>query len=176
MSSFAPALMLAGGLTDVDSVLFYTTLILFALFALLLSKFAWGPLLKAIEEREKSIKDTITASEKANSEAQALLAQHKELVRQIGAEREAIVKKATKEAEEFKADLLARTRSEAEELTRRAKEQIEREKTIAITKLREEVADLAVLGASKIVTSSMSPEAQKKLVADFVQTLPSSKN
>jgi len=164
--------LLAGGLTDIDLMLTVFTLILFTLFAIILSKFAWGPLLSAIDEREKSIRDAIEGSKKANAEAEALLAQHRELVRQIGAQREEIIKKTTKEAEELRADLMAKARADSEDVVRRAKEQIERESAVALAKLREEVADLAVLGASKIVASSMTPEAQKKLVAEFVNSLP----
>ena len=168
--------LLAGGLTDINWTLSFFTIVLFTLFVIILSKFAWGPLLKAVDEREKSIRDAIEASHKANADAQALLAQHKDLVRQIGAEREEIIKKAAKEAEEFKADLMAKARAEGDDIVRRAKEQISRETAVALAKLREEVVDLAVLGASKIVASSMTPEAQKKLVSEFVDTLPRVKN
>lgn len=168
--------LLAGGLTDINWMLSLFTIILFMMFVGVLSKFAWGPLLKAIDEREKSIRDALEGSQKANAEAAALLAQHKDLVRQIGAEREEIIKKATKEAEEFKADLMAKARTEGDDIVRRAKEQIARETSVALAKLREEVADLAILGASKIVASSMTPEAQKKLVSEFVDTLPKVKN
>lgn len=174
--SQAPLALMAGGLTDVDLTLFVTTLVVFVLFAGILSKFAWGPLLKAIDDREKSIREALEGSQKANAEAQALLAQHKDLVRQIGAEREEIIKKATKEAEEFRADLMSRARTESDELVRRAKDQITRETAVALATLREEVADLAVLGASKIVASSMTPDAQKKLVSEFVGSLPKVKN
>ena len=168
--------LLAGGLTDINLTLTAFTLILFTLFVIVLSKFAWGPLLAAIEEREKSIREALEGSQKANAEAAALLAQHKDLVRQIGAEREEIIKKATKEAEEFRIDLMAKARTDGDDIVRRAKEQIARESAVALAKLREEVADLAVLGAAKIVASSMTPEAQKKLVSDFVSTLPQVKN
>jgi F-type H+-transporting ATPase subunit b len=168
--------LLAGGLTDINWSLTLFTIILFLLFLGVLTKFAWGPLLSAIDERERSIREALDGSHKANAEAQALLAQHKDLVRQIGAEREEIIKRASKEAEEFKADLMAKARSEGDDIVRRAKDQIARETAVALAQLREEVADLAVLGASKIVTSSMSPEAQKKLVAEFVETLPKVKN
>jgi F-type H+-transporting ATPase subunit b len=163
-------------LTDINWTLSAFTLVLFALFVGVLSKFAWGPLLKAVDEREKSIRDAIESSQKSNAEAQVLLAQHKDLVRQIGAEREEIIKKASKEAEEFRIDLMAKARSEGEDIVRRAKEQIARESAVALARLREEVADLAVLGASKIVASSMTPEAQKKLVSEFVASLPRAKN
>ena len=176
LSNLTALPLLAGGLTDIDLVLTVFTLILFTLFVFILSKFAWGPLLAAIDEREKSIRDAIENSRKASAEAEAVLAQHKDLVRQIGAEREEIIKKAAREAEEFRVDLMAKARSDGEDIVRRAKEQIERESTVALAKLREEVADLAVLGASKIVAASMTPEAQKKLVAEFVSSLPQVKN
>jgi len=163
-------------LTDIDLMLTVFTLILFTLFVIILSKFAWGPLLSAIDEREKSIREAIESSRKQNAEAAALMAQHKDLVRQIGAEREEIIKKATKEAEDFRVDLMAKARSDGEDIVRRAKQQIERESAVALAKLREEVADLAILGASKIVASSMTPEAQKKLVSEFVGSLPKVKN
>ncbi len=168
--------LLAGGLTDIEWMLTGSTVVLFVLFVIVLSKFAWGPLLAAIDEREKSIREAIEGSRKQNAEAAALLAQHKELVREIGAEREEIIKKATKEAEDFRVDLMAKARSDGEDIVRRAKQQIERESSVALAKLREEVADLAILGASKIVASSMTPEAQKKLVSEFVSSLPKVKN
>ncbi len=173
-----PLLLLEGQgrLTDIEWTLAAFTIVVFVLFVGVLSKFAWGPLLAAIDERERSIREAIEGSHKANAEAQATLAQHKELVRQIGAEREEIIKKAAREAEEFRADLMARARSEGDDIVRRAKEQIARETSVALAKLREEVADLAVLGASKIVASSMTPDAQKKLVSEFVNTLPQVKN
>ena len=176
LPNFLALPLLAGGLTDIDLMLTVFTLILFTLFVIILSKFAWGPLLAAIDEREKGIRDAIEGSKKANAEAAALLAQHKELVRQIGAEREEIIKKAAKEAEDFRVDLMAKARSDGDDIVRRAKEQIARESAVALAKLREEVADLAILGASKIVASSMTPEAQKKLVSEFVATLPKVKN
>ena len=176
LSNLTALPLLAGGLTDIEWMLTLSTVILFTLFVIVLSKFAWGPLLKAIDEREKSIREAIENSRKQNAEAAALLAQHKELVREIGAEREEIIKKATKEAEDFRVDLMAKARSDGEDIVRRAKQQIERESAVALAKLREEVADLAILGASKIVASSMTPEAQKKLVSEFVGSLPKVKN
>ena len=163
-------------MTDINWTLSLFTIVLFSLFVLVLSKFAWGPLLKAIDDREKSITDAIQGSHKAHADALAVLAQQKDLLRQIGAEREEIIKKAVKEADEFRVDLIANARSEVDDMLRRHKEQIAREISVAQAKLREEVVDLAVLGAAKIVASSMTPEAQKKLVSEFVNSLPRIKN
>jgi F-type H+-transporting ATPase subunit b len=172
--ALAPALVAAGGLTDIDATLAGATVVLFVIFALVLGKFAWGPLLHLIEEREKSIRDAVLGSEKANAEAQTLLEKHKELVRDAGRERDELMKKSAAEAERLKQELHAQARSEAEQIVARAREQIEREKGLAIQELRAQVADIAMEAAARIVTSSLTPEAQKKLVDDYIRDLPKS--
>ncbi len=168
----ALALLAAGGLTDVNLGLTLWTIVLFVLFAGLMSKLGWGPLLRAIEEREKGIRGAVDGAQKAHTEAQGLLAQHKELMREAGREREEIIKRALKDAEQLKADLSARARAESDQMVQRAREQIDREKNQAILELRSQVADLAMEAASKIVTSSLTPDAQRKLVDDFIKTMP----
>jgi F-type H+-transporting ATPase subunit b len=168
----SPALLAAGGLTDVDFTLTVATLVLFALFAAVLGKFGWGPLLKLVEEREKTVRDTVEGAHRANAEAAALLEKHKQMVREMLKERDEILKRSLKEAEQLKAELVEKARSEGDQLVKRAKEQIEREKSLAIQQLRSEVADIAVEAAGKIVKSSLTPDAQKKLVSDYIANLP----
>jgi F-type H+-transporting ATPase subunit b len=173
--SGAPALLLAaggGGFTDLNLGVTVWTLVLFGLFALVLWKFGWGPLLQLMEERENEVRSSVEGAEKARTEAQALLAQHQELLKDGMRQREEIVKKAIADAEQLRADLSAKARAESEALLQRAKEQIEREKRLAVQELRDTVADLAVEAAGKIVQSSLTPEAQKKLVNEFVAGLP----
>jgi len=165
----------AGGLLDINWTLFWATLILFALFAFVMAKLAWNPLLQMIEEREKGVRDSVEGAQRANAEAQALLAQHQELLREGGRQREEIVKRAIADAEQLRADLSAQARTEAEDMVRKAREQIDREKRLAIQELRGQVADLAVEAASRIVTSSLTPEAQRKLVNEFIDKLPSAR-
>jgi F-type H+-transporting ATPase subunit b len=166
------ALVAAGGLTDIDSALFWETLVLFAIFALVLARFAWKPLLQMIEEREKGIREAVESAQKASSDAQTLLEKHKELLRDAGREREEIIRKALQESESLKADLESKARAEGEQLIQRAKEQVEREKNAAILELRSQVADLAIEAAGRIVVSSLTPEAQRKLVEEFVASVP----
>ncbi len=172
MVSLVPAALAAGGFTDLEFGLTLWTVVLFAIFAFVLTKLGWKPLLAMIEEREKGIHDAVGSAEKANEEAQRLLAQHQELIREAGRQREEIMKRALADAETVKADLIAQARAESERMVQKAKEQIEREKKLAIQELRSSVADLAVEAAAKIVQSSLTPEAQKKLVHDFIDDLP----
>ena len=168
-------LLVAGGLTDVNLGLTIWTFVLFVLFAFVLTKFGWKPMLAMIEEREKGIRDSVEGAQRASTEAQALLAQHQELLREGGRQREEIVKRAIADAEQLRADLSAQARTEAEDIVRKAREQIDREKRLAIQELRGQVADLAVEAASRIVTSSLTPDAQRKLVSEFIDKLPSAR-
>ena len=172
MVSLAPAALAAGGFTDLEFGLTLWTVVLFAIFAFVLTKLGWKPLLAMIEEREKGIHEAVGSAQKANEEAQRLLAQHQELIREAGRQREEIMKRALADAETVKTDLIAQARAESERMLQKAKEQIEREKKLAIQELRSSVADLAVEAAAKIVQSSLTPEAQKKLVHEFIDSLP----
>ncbi|MCG6923527.1 MAG: F0F1 ATP synthase subunit B [Acidobacteriota bacterium] len=161
-----------GSFLSVDTTLFVSTAILFAVFAWVLGKFAWGPLLRIVDDREKGIRDSVGAAERAAAEAKELLAQHQEMLRGAGREREEILAKALKEAETARIELVEKARSDAEHIVERARDQIERDKTQAIADLRGQVADIAVEAASKIVKSSLTPEVQKKLVDDYITSLP----
>jgi F-type H+-transporting ATPase subunit b len=166
-----PALA-AGGFTDLDLGLTIWTVVLFVIFMFVLTKLGWKPLLAMVEEREKGIRDAVGSAEKANEEAQRLLAQHQELIREAGRQREEIMKRALADAETVRADLVTQAKAESDRMVQRAKDQIDREKKLAIQELRSQVADLAVEAASRIVKSSMTPEAQKKLVHEFIDNLP----
>lgn len=161
-----------GGLLSVDATLLWATLVVFALFAWILGKFAWGPLLKIVDDREKSIREQVDAAQLAAAEAKDLLARHQEMLKGAGREREEILQKAVREAEQVRTDLVARARADADQVVARAREQMGREKDQAIADLRAQVADLAVEAASRIVKSSLTEEAQRKLVDDYIRDLP----
>ena len=67
---------------------------------------------------------------------------------------------------------MERARADAEHIVAKTREQMQHEKNQAIAELREQVADIAVEAAGKIVKSSLTPEAQKKLVDDYITSLP----
>ena len=161
-----------GGLADINLGLTIWTVVLFLLFALVVGKFGWRPLLTIIEEREKGIRDSVQSAEQARDEAQALLAQHREMLRDAGRQREDMLKTAMADAERLRTELGEKARAESEAFVQRAREQIQREKQLAIQELRGRVADLAVEAAGKIVVSSLTPDAQRKLVDDFIKQVP----
>ena len=160
------------GIMSVDTTLFVATLVAFAIFAVILAKFAWGPLLQIVDEREKTIREQVDSAEKAAADAKAALLQHQELLRGAGRERDEILARAAKDAEGLRAELQAKARADAEQIVARAREQMQREKEQAVAELRSQVADIAVEAASRIVKSSLSEEAQRKLVDEYIQELP----
>ncbi len=172
LPALAGMLLAAGGLTDINWTLNIATLVLFAIFAFVLARFAWKPLLGVIEEREKGVRDAVDGAEKAAAEARTLLEKHKELIREAGRERDELMKRAMKEADQLKEELSGRARAESEQILKKARDQIARETALAMQELRVQVADIAVEAAAKIVTSSLTPEVQKKLVTDFIANLP----
>jgi F-type H+-transporting ATPase subunit b len=161
-----------GSFVDPELGLTIWTVVLFLLFAFVVGRFGWRPLLKVIEEREKGIRGSVESAEQARNEAQALLAQHKEMLRDAGRQREEMLKAALADAERLRSELSEKARAESEALVQRARDQIQREKHLALQELRGRVADLAVEAAGKIVVSSLTPEAQKKLVDDFIRQVP----
>ena len=173
----APLLLAAaasGGadIMSVDRTLFFATLVAFGAFAWILAKFAWGPLLKIVDEREKTIRDQVDSAEQAAADAKATLAQHQELLKGAGRERDEILARATKDSEALRAELHTKARADADQVVARAREQMQREKDQAIAELRAQVADIAVEAASRIVKSSLSDAAQRKLVDDYIKELP----
>lgn len=161
-----------GALTDINLGLTIWTVVLFVLFAGALYKLGWKPILSMVEEREKRIVEAVESAHRAQDEAQALLVQQKEILRAAGQQRESVMKQAFQDAEQVRANLIAQAKAESQRIVDKAREQIEREKEIAIRDLRAQVADLAVEAAAKIVRSSLTPEAQKALVDEFLETLP----
>jgi len=172
VTAAAVAAAAKGGLTDVNLVLSIATVVLFALFALVLTKLGWKPLLDMIEERERGIRQSVEGAQRANTEAQALLVQHKETLREAGQQREDILKQAFADADQARQNLLAQAKADSERLLEKAKEQIEREKLLALSEIRGEIAELAIGAASKIVESSLTEDAQRKLVDEFIEGLP----
>ena len=80
-----------GSLTDIDFTLFVSTLVLFVIFALVLGKFAWKPLLQMVEEREKTVREQVEGAAKAQAEAQALLNQRQDMLKEATREREEMI-------------------------------------------------------------------------------------
>ena len=159
--------------TPAIGLIFWTTVV-FTLLVLLLKKFAWKPILSAVDERNKSIKDSLAQAEKARSEMSELNANNEKIIAQAKVDRDIILKEARDIKNEIISEAKDKANKEAEKLVSTAKEQILNEKMKAITELKNYVADLSIEMAEKILSSELSDVAkQKELVK---KALKQSKN
>jgi len=159
--------------TPAIGLIFWTTVV-FTLLVLLLKKFAWKPILSAVDERNESIKDSLAQAEKARSEMSELTANNEKIIAQAKVDRDIILKEARDMKNEIISEAKDKANKEAEKLVSTAKEQILNEKMKAITELKNHVADLSIEMAEKILSSELSDVAkQKELVT---KALKESKN
>lgn len=142
---------LAADLLSANPGLVVWVTIVFAGFLLLLKKFAWGPIVAALEEREQTIASSINRAEAALAESQRLQASNEQARREAEQEAQQLLRKAREEAEALRAQEVKRTREEIGALRAQAQDEIAREKDSALQELRGEVADLAILAAERIL-------------------------
>jgi F-type H+-transporting ATPase subunit b len=169
-------ILLAGSLLSPNPGLIFWTAITFVIVLLILKKVAWGPILNALEEREKGIQASIDRAHKAKDESEAILRKNKELFAKADAESDRIIREGKDYAEKLRADLTEKAQAEAKKIITAAKEEIEQEKRRALDVLRNEVADLAVKGAEKIIKTTLDAEMQKKIVDSMIQDLSTKRN
>lgn len=156
---------------EVNFGLFFWTWIVFIALFFALRKFAWPPLLKSVEEREKRIAKQLADAEAANAQAQKLLEEHKAAMAQARAEAQDIVAKAKAVAQKERDALLARAHEEQEQVLERARREIGAERDKAIVALRREAVDLSIAAASKLVEANLDSEANRRLVTEYLSGL-----
>jgi|SRR5699024_4725438 len=138
-----------------ESLIFWTTLI-FLIFLFLLRKFAWKPILGAVNKREASINDALAAAEKARLEMENMHADNERLLKEARAEREEMLKDARSIKEKMIADAKEEAQAEADKMIAKAQAAIENEKKLAISEVKKQVADLSIDIAEKVVKQELS--------------------
>lgn len=147
-----------------ESLVFWTTLI-FIVFFILLKKFAWKPILHAVNERESGIKEALAQAEQARKEMQNLTADNERILKEARNEREELLKEARAIREDMIQQAKSEAQAEADKLMTKAKESIENEKQLAVAELKNQVAELSVTIAEKLIKDQLaSKEAQVKLI------------
>jgi len=163
----------AGGITDINPGLTLWTAITFLFLLFVLGKFAWGPIVKMLAERERTIRESIEAAKKERAEAEKLMAEQKASLAQAQREAAELAKRNQQEVEKLRVELTDRAKKEADELVAAARRQVVEEIAKAKLELRSQVADLAISAAAKLVKSSLDEKAQRQLVEEYIAQLPS---
>ncbi len=145
--------------------LFFWQIVIFVGLILLLKKFAWKPILDAVNEREQGIKDALLSAEAARKEMQDLTADNERIIQEARMERDALLKEAREMKEKMIADSKQEAQVQGEKMIAQAKAAIETEKNAAMAELKSQVSTLSLSIAEKLLKDELSnKEAQTKLV------------
>lgn len=155
-------------LTPSIGLIFWMT-ISFIVLLIILGKYAWKPILKALENRENSIQKSLDEAKNAREEMAKLTSQNEQILKEARMEREAILKEAREIKDKIINDAKDAATAESNKIIQSAKETINAERISAINQIKNEVADLSVDIAKKVLQKELSsPEEQKKLIDSLV--------
>tara|TARA_B110000908_G_C10149860_1_gene400772 strand:+ start:78 stop:578 length:501 start_codon:yes stop_codon:yes gene_type:complete len=152
--------------------LFVWQTLLFVALLLLLKKFAWKPILDAVNERETSIRESLSAAEKARDDMEAVQADNKRILKEARSERDALLVEAKTASIKIVNQAKEDAKAEADKITAQAQETIQNEKKAAINELKSQVASLSVDIAAKVLQTELKDQAaQEKFVSELVKEI-----
>ena len=150
--------------------LIFWTSIVFLLLVFILKKYAWKPILDAVDKRSNSIEDAINAAEEAKASLAQLNEERAKIKKESLADRDALLKDATETKNQIISEAKTMAKEETDKILTSAREVIKTEKLAAITELKNQVAVLSLEIAEKIVKAQLSSDAkQKALVESLVE-------
>ena len=156
-------------LVQPDPGLFIWTILTFLVLVALLAKFAWRPLLQALESRQDSIRKSLDDVQKAKQDLERLHAESAEIIRQSRVEADAIVTQSRGDAERLREEMKQKARAEADTIVKNAERQIQLETGRAIQQIRREAVDLSVMIASKLIQRNLTKEDNEQLIEEALK-------
>ena len=152
--------------------LFFWQTLLFIVLVVLLWRYAWKPILKAVNDREEGIKNALAAAEDAKKEMQNVTADSEKLLKEARAEREVMLKEAREIKDKIVSDAKDQAQQEGEKLIKQAQATIESEKQAAVTAIKNQVAELSVDIAEKLLKEQLADKKkQLKIVDDMLDDI-----
>jgi F-type H+-transporting ATPase subunit b len=145
--------------------------LVFALLVFLLGKFAWKPILGALEAREKGIQDALDEAAQRNAEAAGLLEEHKQQLADARRQANEILAEGKAAGERVRKEIEEKARVEGQAIVERARQEIERERDAAVAQLRRESVDLALAAASKLLSENLTQAKDRRLVEQFLDQM-----
>lgn len=152
--------------------LMFWTLIIFVVLLVVLSRFAFGPITKAVEARERALEEAIAGAKRDREAAAALLAEQRREIENARVEAQRIIAESRQAGERVRNEMLETTRTEQAALLERARTEIAQERDRAILELRREAVDLAIAGATKVVEQNLDSQANRRIVESFLASVP----
>jgi len=157
-------------ITEFSIGLFFWQTIIFILLIFLLKKFAWKPILDAVNEREEGIKNALLSAEKAREEMASLQSDNEQTLKKARSERDSLLKEAREIKQQLIDEAKNEAKNEAKKIISQAQETIQNEKNAAIVDLKNQVASLSIDIAEKVLKEKLSnDQSQMNLVKDLVK-------
>ena len=156
-------------LVQPDPGLFIWTILTFLVLVALLAKFAWRPLLQALESRQAQIRKSLDDAQQARQELERLHQESAQIIAKARVEADSIVSRSRSDADRLKEEMKQQARTEAATIVRNAERQIQLETARALQQIRREAVDLSVTIASKLLKRNVSKEDNEKLIEEALK-------
>jgi F-type H+-transporting ATPase subunit b len=163
-------------LVQVDPGLFIWTIITFLVLLAVLAKFAWQPLLEALETRQNAIRKSLDDAQQAKEELERLHVESAQIIQRARVDAEAIVTQSRSDGERLREEIKQKARTEADHIVKNAQRQIQLETSRALEQIRREAVDLSVMIASKIIQRNLSKEDNERLIDEALKQLEARRN
>ncbi len=157
-----------GSLIDVNPGVIFWTVVTFLILLLILKKFAWKPILTALEQRETAIRESLEKAERAKEDAQKVLDANQANLAKAEEESKQIINQSRAYAEKLKEQIIQESKENAKKMIDEAAAEIDRKKDAAFDELKNQVAEIAVKAAEKILRETLDNETRKKLVDKYI--------
>ena len=148
----------------------WTSFVFLALLGILW-RYAWGPVLAAVEARESGIQNTLDQAASEREEAAKLLAEHRQQMADARRQAQQLIAESREAGDKVRQDIEEKARVEGQALIERARESIEREKDAALDELRRESVDLALAAAAKLMQETLDAAKDRELVMGYIDDL-----
>lgn len=148
--------------------LMFWMVVAFSFVVFILGKFAWKPIMSSIKQREKTIEEALLAAEKAKKEMELLIFNNEKMRKEAIAERDALLTEARKIRDKILDEAREKAKGEYSKIIESAKETIQYEKLAAMTDLKNEVAQLSIDIAEKVLNKELSEEKKQQ---DYIAAL-----
>ena len=158
-------------LVQLDPGLFIWTIITFLLVLFLLSKFAWKPLLKVLQEREDEIKSSLKDAEAAKTELEKVNLESEKILDNARAEARKIQAESKSVSEKQRDEIIHKAKEEAKKIVVNAESQIKMEKDLAIKQIQEKVIELTFSISEKVIKKNLTSDDNKKIIKDSLKSL-----
>jgi F-type H+-transporting ATPase subunit b len=165
-----------GGLYDINTGLSIWTLLVFGMLVFVLGKYAWKPILGAVEKREKGIQAALDEAARRNADAAKLLDEHRAQIADARRQASELIAEGRAAGETVRKSIEEKARVEAQAMVDRARSEIERERDAAIDTLRRESVDLALAAASRLMQQNLDQPKDRALVERYLGELGESRS